>query len=87
MIYNDNPYEQEIFGRNMSGEIKKGERIPRKPLPEFSEAGNLSAAISRDGLFGSALDDKNEYGPHAMIILLMIVASITGSVILALKFL
>ena len=62
MIYNDNPYEQEIFGRNMSGEIKKGERIPRKPLPEFSEAGNLSAAISRDGLFGSALDDKNEYG-------------------------
>ena len=65
------------------GEIKKGERIPRKPLPEFSEAGNLSAAISRDGLFGSALDDKNEYGPHAMIILLMIVASITGSIILA----
>ena len=87
MIYNDNPYEQEIFGRNMSGEIKKGERIPRKPLPEFSEAGNLSAAISRDGLLGSALDDKNEYGPHAMIILLMIVASITGSIILALKFL
>ncbi|RAH15827.1 MAG: hypothetical protein CMB20_001150 [Methanobacteriota archaeon] len=87
MIYNDNPYEQEIFGRNMSGEIKKGERIPRKPLPEFNEAGNLSTALSRDGLFGSALDDKNEYGPHAMIILLMIVASITGSIILALKFL
>ena len=50
MIYNDNPYEQEIFGRNIGGEIKKGERIPRKPLPEFNEAGNLSAAISRDGL-------------------------------------
>jgi len=70
----------------MAGEIKKGERIPRRPLPEFKEAGSLSKALSRDGLFGTALDDKNEYGPHAMIILLMIVASITGGVILALRY-
>ena len=70
----------------MAGEIKKGERIPRRPLPEFKEAGSLSTALSRDGLFGSALDDKNDYGPHAMIILLMIVASITGGIILALRY-
>ena len=71
----------------MAGEIKKGERIPRKPLPEFNEVGSLLAAIKRDGLLGSALDDKNEYGPHAMIILLMIVASITGAGILILRYL
>ena len=70
----------------MAGEIKKGERIPRKPLPEFNEVGSLGAAIKRDGLFGSALDDKNEYGPHAMIILLIIVASVTGAAILALRY-
>lgn len=70
----------------MSGEIKKGERIPRRSPPEFNEAGKLSTALSRDGLFGTALEDKNEYGPHAMIILLMIVASITGGIILALRY-
>ena len=70
----------------MAGEIKKGERIPRKPLPEFNEVGSLGAAIKRDGLLGSALDDKNEYGPHAMIILLIIVASVTGAAILALRY-
>ena len=68
-------------------EIRKGERIPRRPLPKFEEAGSFSKAIARDGLIGSALDDTNEYGPNAMIVILMIVASITGSIILAFRYL
>tara|TARA_Y200000002_G_scaffold273714_1_gene228040 strand:- start:529 stop:762 length:234 start_codon:yes stop_codon:yes gene_type:complete len=64
--------------------VKKGERIPRKPLGEYSEADNLGQAISRDGFLGTAMDDKNQYGPVSMMILLLIVATITG---LALKLL
>ena len=62
--------------------VKKGERIPRKPLGEYSEADSLGQAISRDGFLGTAMDDKNQYGPVSMMILLLIVATITG---LALK--
>ena len=64
--------------------VKKGERIPRKPLGEYSEAESLGQAISRDGFLGTAMDDKNQYGPVSMLILLLIVATITG---LALKLL
>ena len=64
--------------------VKKGERIPRKPLGEYSEAGSLGQAISRDGFLGTAMDDKNQYGPVSMMILLLIVATVTG---LALKLL
>ena len=64
--------------------VKKGERIPRKPLGEYSEADSLGQAISRDGFLGTAMDDKNQYGPVSMMILLLIVATITG---LALKLL
>ena len=64
--------------------VKKGERIPRKPLGEYSEAESLGQAISRDGFLGTAMDDKNQYGPVSMMILLLIVATITG---LALKLL
>jgi hypothetical protein len=49
-----------------------------RPLPKFEEAGSFSKAIARDGLIGTALDDTNEYGPNAMIVILMIVATITG---------
>jgi hypothetical protein len=38
-------------------------------------------AIARDGFIGTALDDKNQYGPVAMTVLLIIVAAITGTVI------
>ena len=58
--------------------VKKGERIPRKPLGEYSEADNLNHAIARDGLLATAMDDKNQYGPVSMMILLLIVATITG---------
>ena len=64
--------------------VKKGERIPRKPLGEYSEAESLGQAISRDGFLGTAMDDKNQYGPVSMMILLLVVATVTG---LALKLL
>jgi len=70
----------------MAGELRKGERIPRRPLPEFSEAGGLGAGLKRDGLMKTALEDTNEYGPHSMIILLMIVASVTGGILLAFRY-
>lgn len=65
----------------MSGEVRKGERIPRREAPQFEEAENLAEAIARDGFLGTALDDKNQYGPVAMMLLLLIVAAITGTVI------
>tara|TARA_B100000287_G_C20615006_1_gene773651 strand:- start:763 stop:978 length:216 start_codon:yes stop_codon:yes gene_type:complete len=70
----------------MAGELRKGERIPRRPLPEFSEAGSLGAGLKRDGLITTALEDTNEYGPHSMIVLLMIVASVTGGILLAFRY-
>jgi len=70
----------------MAGELRKGERIPRRPLPEFHEAGGLGAGIRRDGLLKTALEDTNEYGPHSMIVLLMIVATITGGILLAFRY-
>ena len=70
----------------MAGDLRKGERIPRRPLPEFSEAGGLLAGLKRDGLMKTALEDTNEYGPHSMIVLLMIVASVTGGILLAFRY-
>ena len=58
--------------------VKKGERIPRKPLGEYSEANSIGHAIARDGLLGTAFNDKNQYGPVSMMILLLIVATVTG---------
>lgn len=67
-------------------EIRKGERIPRRPLPQFDEVeGGLMAAISRDGLLGTSLNDRNQYGPHGMIILLFLVALITGTLLYLLR--
>ena len=79
-----------LFTLDMGGDatLRKGERIPRRSLPEFDETeGGIIDAIKRDGLFGTALEDKNQYGPHAMIILLMIIATLTGSVLLLLRML
>ena len=71
----------------MAGKLRKGERIPRRPLPEFEESGAFGAAIKRDGLIKTALEDTNEYGPHSMIVLLIIVASITGGILLSFRYL
>ena len=61
------------------------ERIPRREAPDFeeSEAGMVEA-ISEDGFLNVALNDSNQYGPHAMIMLLGIFASVTGIVLLLL---
>ena len=58
------------------------ERIPRREAPDFrdSEDGLISSIIE-DGFLNVALDDANQYGPHAMIVLLGIVSVITGSVL------
>lgn len=61
--------------------VRDGERIPRRSLPEFEEAGSFAEAISRDGFFGTAVADKNQYGPLAMMFLLLIVAGVTGVII------
>jgi len=71
----------------MAGKLRKGERIPRRPLPEFEESGGFGAALKRDGLVKTALEDTNEYGPHSMIVLLIIVASITGGILLSFRYL
>tara|TARA_B100000768_G_scaffold149798_1_gene144268 strand:- start:1231 stop:1566 length:336 start_codon:yes stop_codon:yes gene_type:complete len=61
--------------------IRKGERIPRRSAPPFEEATSFANAIKRDGFFGTAMDDKNQYGPVAMMVLLLIFATITGIMI------
>ena len=63
----------------MDGVVREGERIPRRPLPEFEEVeGGMVAGITSGGLFKVALDDVNQYGPQAMIVLLVILATATG---------
>lgn len=61
--------------------VREGERIPRRPLPEFEEVGSFREAIQRDGFLGTAVADKNQYGPLAMMFLLLIVAGVTGIII------
>ena len=58
------------------------DRIPRRQAPEFrdSEDGMISSILD-DGFLRVALDDSNQYGPHAMILLLGIVSIMTGLVL------
>jgi phage-related minor tail protein len=58
------------------------ERIPRRAPPEFhqSEASMIEGVIE-DGFLNVALDDANQYGPHAMIMLLGLVSILTGLVL------
>ena len=65
----------------MSDDVRKGERIPRRPLPEFEEVANFGEAITKHGFWGTALDDKNQYGPVSMMILLLLVATVTGTIL------
>ena len=61
------------------------ERIPRRPPPEFEESdGDMMSGISEGGFLNVALNDVNQYGPHAMVMLLGIFASLTGLVLLLL---
>ena len=83
----DKPYDPIARHISMAGELRKGERIPRRPLPDFAESGTLSAGLKRDGIVKTALEDSNEYGPHSMIVLLIIIASITGGILLSFRYL
>ncbi|MBP72614.1 MAG: hypothetical protein CMA70_03420 [Euryarchaeota archaeon] len=59
------------------------ERIPRRPPPEFQESeASMIGGIIEGGFLNVALDDANQYGPHAMIMLLFVVASVTAIVLL-----
>jgi len=61
------------------------ERIPRRPPPDFEESEvGMMEAISEDGFLDVALNDANQYGPHAMIMLLGVFASLTGLALLLL---
>ncbi|MFL2532373.1 MAG: hypothetical protein CND01_00795 [Marine Group II euryarchaeote MED-G34] len=61
------------------------ERIPRRPPPDYEESEEgMMGAISDAGFLSVALNDANQYGPHAMVMLLGIFASLTGLVLLAL---
>ena len=55
------------------------ERIPRRPPPDFHESeSSMIGGVLEDGFLSVALDDANQYGPHAMIMLLFAVASVTA---------
>ena len=60
------------------------ERIPRRPPPEFIHSeSSIISGVMEEGFLNVALDDANQYGPHAMIMLLFAVASITALLLLA----
>ena len=60
------------------------ERIPRRPPPEFQESeASMIGGVMEGGFLNVALDDANQYGPHAMIMLLFAVASVTAIILLA----
>ena len=52
----------------MADEIREHERIPRRPAPEFTEVGSFGEALRTHGLFGTAVDDRNQYGPVGMMV-------------------
>ncbi len=61
------------------------ERIPRRPPPEFEESDDgMMAAITGRGFVDVALNDTNQYGPHAMVMLLGVFATMTGLFLLLL---
>ena len=60
------------------------DRIPRRKLSEYEEVEDgVAAGIFQHGwkIWKVALDDTNQYGPHAMILLLVITATITGVIL------
>ena len=54
------------------------ERIPRRPPPDFNQSeSSIISGVMEEGFLNVALDDVNQYGPHAMIMLLFAVATVT----------
>ena len=61
--------------------VRKGERIPRRPLSDYSEADSFLAALKRDGIVSTLFRDTNQYGPLSMLLALLAVATVTGAII------
>ncbi len=65
------------------------ERIPRRELPYFDEqdddVGLIGGMTSSGGIFRVAFLDTNQFGPHAMIVMLFGFAAITGGILYALS--
>ena len=81
---------RECYTMPFSGSIRVGGsgRIPRRPPPEFEESDeDMMSGISEGGFLDVALNDVNQYGPHAMVMLLGVFASLTGLVLLLLMML
>ena len=64
-------------------------RIPRRPLPYFDEqdddVGLIGGITNSGGIFRVAFLDTNQFGPHAMIIMLFGFAAITGGILFLLS--
>ena len=62
-------------------------RIPRRPLPEFDEQpddiGMLEGMTKSGGIFRVAFLDTNQFGPHAMIVMLFGFAAVVGAILYA----
>ena len=61
--------------------VREGERIPRRPLPDYSEASSFMEALKRDGIIRTLFRDSNQYGPLSMLLVLLISATVTGAMI------
>jgi len=65
------------------------ERIPRRDLPYFDEqpddVGLISGMTSSGGIFRVAFMDTNQFGPHAMIVMLFGFAAVTGGILFLLS--
>jgi len=74
---------QTLLDVSMPSDDSMVERIKKRPLPEFNNTDSgIIEGILEDGFLNVALNDSNQFGPHAMIILLGIVSSVTGLVLL-----
>ena len=65
------------------------ERIPRRELPYFDEqdddVGLIGGMTSSGGIFRVAFLDTNQFGPHAMIVMVFGFAAITGGILYVLS--
>ena len=67
----------------MSADDGSVEKIKKRQLPEFTDTDSgIVEGILEDGFLNVALNDSNQFGPHAMIILLGVAASVTGLLLL-----
>ena len=65
------------------GSASASERIPRRPLPDFEETdAPMIQGVLEGGFLRVALKDVNQYGPHAMIMLLFVFATVTAIALL-----